>query len=68
MTHEHVREHISSWSTDRSRRVAAGTASDRNLGAALGEFAASVVRLNNVDPITTEIVRMRCAQHHDCGT
>jgi hypothetical protein len=68
MTQEHVGEHINSWTTDRSRRVAPGTAADRNLGVGLGEFAASVVRLNNVDPITTELVRMRCAQHHDCGT
>lgn len=56
------------WDTDRSRRVAAGTKAHPALNAGLGGFAAAVVRLNAVDPVTTEIVRMRCAKHHDCGT
>jgi hypothetical protein len=68
MTQEHVSEHIVAWTTDRSRRIAAGTASDRELSAGLASFAAAAVRLNTVDPVTTEIVRMRCAHHHDCGT
>lgn len=53
---------------ERSRRIAAGTATDPALRRAMGGFAAAVVRLGAVDPVTTEIVRMRCAHHHDCGT
>jgi hypothetical protein len=53
---------------ERSARVAPGTSSDRNLRTALGGFAAATVRLPTVDPVTTEIVRLRCARHHDCGT
>jgi hypothetical protein len=30
------------------------------------EFAATVVRLGAIDPFITEIVRLRCAQYHDC--
>jgi hypothetical protein len=29
-------------------------------------FAASVVRASEVDPVTTELVRLRCARYHDC--
>ncbi|MEX1105291.1 MAG: hypothetical protein WEB78_03750 [Ilumatobacteraceae bacterium] len=54
--------------TDRARRIAAGTGSDPALRAAIGGFAAAVVRQDDVDPITTELVRIRCAHHHDCGT
>jgi hypothetical protein len=53
---------------ERSARIAPGTSSDRDLRRALGDFAASTVRLPSVDPVTTEIVRLRCAHHHDCGT
>jgi hypothetical protein len=35
---------------------------------ALMQFAASAVRLNHVDPVTTEIVRLRCANYHNCRT
>ena len=52
----------------RVRRVAAGTSGDRSLRRALSEWQAAVVRLNDLDPITTELVRLRCAHHHDCGT
>ena len=27
-----------------------------------------VVQLDLVDPVTTEMVRLRCAEHHDCHT
>ena len=54
--------------TDRSRRVAPGTSGDPDLRRALGGFAAATVRLDTIDPVTTEIVRLRCAHHHDCGT
>ncbi len=53
---------------DRARRVAAGTPTDPALRRAIGGCAAATVRLATVDPVTTEIVRMRCAHHHDCGT
>ncbi len=53
---------------ERSARVTPGTAVDRTLRTALGGFAAATVRLSTVDPVTTEIVRLRCAHHHDCGT
>lgn len=53
---------------DRSPRVAAGTRGDDALRRALGEFQAVVVRLDALDPATTEIVRLRCADHHDCHT
>ena len=53
---------------ERNRRLAPGTPTDAALRHALGEIAASTVRLAHVDPVTTEIVRMRCAHHHDCGT
>ena len=55
-------------SVERARRVAAGTAIDPRLGMALNAIAAATVRLAQVDPVTTEVVRIRCAQHHDCGT
>ncbi len=53
---------------DRSRRVAPATATHPELRRGLGRVAASTVRLTTVDSVTTEIVRMRCAKHHDCGT
>jgi hypothetical protein len=51
---------------DRTRRIAPGVAADPPLRGALSRFAAAVVRLPAVDPVTTELVRMRCAAHHDC--
>ena len=35
---------------------------------ALAAWAAAVVRLDAVDPVTTELVRLRCARYHDCHT
>lgn len=52
----------------RSNRVPEGSSSDRDLRRALGEWQAAVVRLSAVDPVTTELVRLRCASHHDCHT
>ena len=52
----------------RTPRVPAGTSGDRDLQAALLGFAAAVVRLSAVDPVTTELVRLRCAGYHDCHT
>jgi hypothetical protein len=35
---------------------------------ALGRFSGAVVCLDTVDPQTTELVRLRCANHHNCHT
>jgi len=39
-----------------------------SLNKALSEWQAAVVCLDEVDPITTELVRLRCANYHDCHT
>lgn len=39
-----------------------GTAID----AAIDEFSADAVKATSLDPITTEVVRLRCARYHDC--
>src|SRR5438128_2211048 len=33
---------------------------------ALDTFAAAAMRARTVDPVTTELVRLRCAWYHDC--
>ena len=53
---------------NRSPRVAGGTQVFAALKIALGDAQNAVVRLDRVDPHTTELVRLRCASHHDCGT
>ncbi|MGI9624409.1 MAG: hypothetical protein ACR2PK_16370 [Acidimicrobiales bacterium] len=52
----------------RSMRVPARTRSDPALVDAMMQWQAAAVRQESVDPITTELVRLRCAQHHDCHT
>jgi len=52
----------------RSRRVERGAGSAGDLRRALGAWQAAVVRLERVDAVTTELVRLRCARHHDCHT
>ena len=32
----------------------------------INSFAASVMRATSIDPVITELVRLRCAQYHDC--
>ena len=54
--------------TDRGRRVAQGVSADARLRQALNAWQAAVVRLEAVDPVTTELVRLRCARYHDCRT
>jgi len=49
-------------------RIAPGTRADRELLGALMRFAAAAVRNDHVDPVTTELVRLRCASYHDCHT
>jgi alkylhydroperoxidase family enzyme len=38
------------------------------LANALDGWQAAVVRLSRLDPVTTELVRVRCARYHDCRT
>ena len=35
---------------------------------ALSRWQEEVVQLDLVDSVTTEMVRLRCAEHHDCHT
>lgn len=55
-------------SAGRTARVDAATRGDPALRAALMEYAAAAVRNDAVDPVTTELVRLRCATYHDCHT
>jgi hypothetical protein len=41
---------------------------DLPLRDAVDEAHAAAMRLSAVDPISTEVVRLRCAHYHDCGT
>ncbi len=43
-----------------------GVSAGGELESAIAEFAAAAVRADRVDPVTTELVRLRCAQYHDC--
>ena len=52
----------------RSVRLQRGTRLDPSLLGALVEWQAAAVREDAVDPMTTELVRLRCARHHDCHT
>lgn len=57
--------------TDRSPRVPLGPdhrpiGRDAELYALLAAYQDSVVRLRALDPVTTELVRLRCARQHDC--
>lgn len=52
----------------RTPRIGHGVRGDADLHRALGDFAAAAVRNDAVDPITTELVRLRCATYHDCHT
>ncbi len=38
------------------------------LAAAIGAYQDAVVRLGGLDPVTTELVRLRCARQHQCYT
>jgi hypothetical protein len=53
---------------NRSVRLPSGSETDPDLRRALKRWHAAVLSLNTVEPITTEMVRLRCAWHHDCGT
>jgi len=51
----------------RSRRVDRAVAAPA-LRRAMSSWQAAVVRLDAVDAVTTELVRLRCARYHDCHT
>ncbi len=48
------------------RRVPLGIRATASLRQALEEWQASVVVLDRIDPVTTELVRLRAAAYHDC--
>jgi len=52
----------------RHPRIAVGVRADADLRRALDGWQAAVVRLSALDAVTTELVRLRCARHHDCHT
>lgn len=56
----------------RERRLPDPTAGERPvapaLGAAIGAYQDAVMRLGGIDPVTTELVRLRCARQHQCHT
>lgn len=47
-------------------RIDPAAASGSPVDAAIERFYESVVRTKRVDPLTTEIVRLRCAGYHGC--
>lgn len=50
------------------KRVSPSAAWQPALGVALDAYQAAVVRLQGLDPVTTELVRLKCARYHDCHT
>jgi hypothetical protein len=53
---------------DHERRIPIGVTAAGPLSRALSDWQASVVVLDKMDPVTTELVRLRAAAHHDCRT
>jgi len=53
---------------NRQRRIPEGVKATDAVRRALDEWQAAVVRLSDLDPVTTELVRLRCARYHDCHT
>ncbi len=49
-----------------SDQLSPGVALNGPLEQGIAQFAASVVNAKTVDPLITELVRLRCAQIHDC--
>ena len=50
------------------RRLSPGAAYALLQSTALDAYQEAVVKLSAIDPVTTEIVRLRCARLHDCHT
>ena len=53
---------------NRGRRIPDGVKATAAVRHALDAWQAAVVRLSGLDPVTTELVRLRCARYHDCHT
>jgi alkylhydroperoxidase family enzyme len=53
---------------EHERRIPEGVRAAAPLSRALSDWQASVVLLDTMDPVTTELVRLRAAAHHDCRT
>jgi hypothetical protein len=49
-------------------RVPAGARVDNDLRSTLAHWQTLVLALDDVDAMTTEVVRLRAAKHHDCHT
>jgi hypothetical protein len=47
-------------------RIQPAVAESSQITSVYDQFAATVVRRGAVDPFITELVRLRCAQYHDC--
>lgn len=57
--------------TDKNPRLPAddltpGVSANGPLDTAIADFAAAAMRARGLDPLVTELVRLRCAQYHDC--
>jgi len=50
----------------RADELTPGVSANGPLEQAIAKFAAAAVRAKSVDPVITELVRLRCAQIHDC--
>jgi hypothetical protein len=53
---------------NRQRRIPDGVKASEVVRRSLDAWQAAVVRLSRLDPVTTELVRLRCARYHDCHT
>jgi hypothetical protein len=53
---------------NRQRRIPEDVKAAEVVRRALDAWQAAVVRLSRLDPVTTELVRLRCARYHDCHT
>jgi hypothetical protein len=53
---------------NRRRRIPDGVNASEVVRRSLDAWQAAVVRLSHLDPVTTELVRLRCARYHDCHT
>jgi hypothetical protein len=53
---------------NRQRRIPDGVKASEVVRRSLDAWQAAVVRLSRLDPVTTELVRLRCARYHNCHT
>ena len=49
-----------------TEQLTPGVSAGGAIETAIADFAAAAVRADAVDPVITELVRLRCAQVHDC--